>query len=252
MQGADGSLQVSTFEGLWRALVEARKSRSPLRCAVITEGASGRPVLWRASAPGLGYWEPRTARSQMSGTAGRASLVSWRNALIMYAASLRQACGAVRWVARATAALSRISSCRSAWRNSGGRLRPSEPGQPVRTTRPWLAGAGQRRCRTRAVAPGADPRDAGATGDELAAGVLELNDQDLPRWSGSAQWDVAQVLSHLGSGAEIAWPPCNPAWPVTGTRSGFQQLRVGSVERHEPIGEGQGFPERRRAAGDRY
>ena len=39
--------------------------------------------------------------------------------------------------------------------------------------------------------------------DELAARVREFNDQDLARQSGSSQWDVAQVLSHLGSGAEI-------------------------------------------------
>jgi uncharacterized protein (TIGR03083 family) len=39
--------------------------------------------------------------------------------------------------------------------------------------------------------------------DELAARVREFDEQDLARRSGSSQWDVAQVLSHLGSGAEI-------------------------------------------------
>jgi uncharacterized protein (TIGR03083 family) len=39
--------------------------------------------------------------------------------------------------------------------------------------------------------------------DELAASVREFDQQDLARQSGSSQWDVAQVLSHLGSGAEI-------------------------------------------------
>jgi len=39
--------------------------------------------------------------------------------------------------------------------------------------------------------------------DELAARVAEFDEQDLARQSGSSQWDVAQVLSHLGSGAEI-------------------------------------------------
>ena len=39
--------------------------------------------------------------------------------------------------------------------------------------------------------------------DELAARVREFAKQDLARQSGSSQWDVAQVLSHLGSGAEI-------------------------------------------------
>jgi uncharacterized protein (TIGR03083 family) len=39
--------------------------------------------------------------------------------------------------------------------------------------------------------------------DDLAARVAEFDEQDLARQSGSSQWDVAQVLSHLGSGAEI-------------------------------------------------
>jgi uncharacterized protein (TIGR03083 family) len=39
--------------------------------------------------------------------------------------------------------------------------------------------------------------------DELAARVREFDEQDLARQSGSSQWDVAHVLSHLGSGAEI-------------------------------------------------
>lgn len=40
--------------------------------------------------------------------------------------------------------------------------------------------------------------------DELTARVRGLDEEDLARQSGSAQWDVAHVLSHLGSGAEIA------------------------------------------------
>jgi uncharacterized protein (TIGR03083 family) len=40
--------------------------------------------------------------------------------------------------------------------------------------------------------------------DELASLVSELGDDDLARPSGAADWDVSQVLSHLGSGAEIA------------------------------------------------
>jgi len=39
--------------------------------------------------------------------------------------------------------------------------------------------------------------------DSLAASVSKLSDDDLARTSGAAEWDVAQVLSHLGSGAEI-------------------------------------------------
>lgn len=39
--------------------------------------------------------------------------------------------------------------------------------------------------------------------DEVAALASGLSDADLERPSGSADWDVAQVLSHLGSSAEI-------------------------------------------------
>jgi uncharacterized protein (TIGR03083 family) len=40
--------------------------------------------------------------------------------------------------------------------------------------------------------------------DGLAALVLKLSDDDLSRPSGAAEWDIAQVLGHLGSGADIA------------------------------------------------
>jgi len=40
--------------------------------------------------------------------------------------------------------------------------------------------------------------------DELAGLVAGFSDDDLARSSGAAEWDVSQVLSHLGSGAEIA------------------------------------------------
>jgi uncharacterized protein (TIGR03083 family) len=40
--------------------------------------------------------------------------------------------------------------------------------------------------------------------DELAARVRGLAEADLTRRSYCADWSVAQVLSHLGSGAEIA------------------------------------------------
>ena len=39
--------------------------------------------------------------------------------------------------------------------------------------------------------------------DRILALVAPLSDADLDRTSGSADWDVAQVLSHLGSQAEI-------------------------------------------------
>lgn len=42
------------------------------------------------------------------------------------------------------------------------------------------------------------------THDELAALVPALTDEQLTGPSGASQWTVAQVLSHLGSGAEIS------------------------------------------------
>lgn len=39
--------------------------------------------------------------------------------------------------------------------------------------------------------------------DGLAALVSGFGDEDLARPSGSAEWDISQVLGHLGSGAEI-------------------------------------------------
>jgi uncharacterized protein (TIGR03083 family) len=42
-----------------------------------------------------------------------------------------------------------------------------------------------------------------ATHDDLAALVPSLSDEQLTRPSGASEWTVAQVLSHLGSGAEI-------------------------------------------------
>lgn len=41
------------------------------------------------------------------------------------------------------------------------------------------------------------------TQDRLAQLVIGLTDADLSKPSGAAEWSVAQVLSHLGSGAEI-------------------------------------------------
>lgn len=40
--------------------------------------------------------------------------------------------------------------------------------------------------------------------DELAGLVSGFSDDDLSHSSGAAEWDISQVLSHLGSGAEIA------------------------------------------------
>ena len=41
--------------------------------------------------------------------------------------------------------------------------------------------------------------------DELAALVSGMTPDDLTQPSAASEWDISQVLSHLGSGAEIAW-----------------------------------------------
>jgi len=40
--------------------------------------------------------------------------------------------------------------------------------------------------------------------DSLADRVSGFSDEDLAEPSGAAEWDISQVLSHLGSGAEIS------------------------------------------------
>ncbi|GII59735.1 hypothetical protein Pth03_81240 [Planotetraspora thailandica] len=55
--------------------------------------------------------------------------------------------------------------------------------------------------------------------DELAALVRTFTDEDLARRSGAAEWDVSQVLSHLGSGAEIALAALQGALDGTGSPS---------------------------------
>jgi uncharacterized protein (TIGR03083 family) len=54
-----------------------------------------------------------------------------------------------------------------------------------------------------------------ATHDELAAVVTALSDEQLAERSGAAEWSVAQVLSHLGSGAEIALATLRAALAAT-------------------------------------
>jgi uncharacterized protein (TIGR03083 family) len=54
-----------------------------------------------------------------------------------------------------------------------------------------------------------------ATHDELAAAVTALSDEQLTTRSGASEWTVAQVLSHLGSGAEIALATLRAAMAVT-------------------------------------
>ena len=56
-----------------------------------------------------------------------------------------------------------------------------------------------------------------AEGDELASLVRGFTADDLARGSGASEWDISQVLSHLGSGAEIHLEGLNGAVNGTGT-----------------------------------
>jgi uncharacterized protein (TIGR03083 family) len=63
-----------------------------------------------------------------------------------------------------------------------------------------------------------------ATHDDLAALVPGLSDQQLTGPSGAAEWTVAQVLSHLGSGAEISLATLRGALDGSGAPpAGFNQ-----------------------------
>ncbi|GAA3825438.1 maleylpyruvate isomerase family mycothiol-dependent enzyme [Streptomyces phyllanthi] len=54
--------------------------------------------------------------------------------------------------------------------------------------------------------------------DHLASLVRDMGAVDLTRKSGAAEWDVSQVLSHLGSGAEIALAVLEGALDGTGPK----------------------------------
>ncbi|MCW2548385.1 MAG: maleylpyruvate isomerase family mycothiol-dependent enzyme [Mycobacterium sp.] len=60
--------------------------------------------------------------------------------------------------------------------------------------------------------------------DELAAAVSGLSDEQLIARSGASEWSVAQVLSHLGSGAEISLATLRGAMAATtGPGNDFNQ-----------------------------
>jgi uncharacterized protein (TIGR03083 family) len=60
--------------------------------------------------------------------------------------------------------------------------------------------------------------------DDLAAYAAELTEKDLTAPSGASEWDVAHVLSHLGSGAEISLATLDRAQTGAGSApDGFNQ-----------------------------
>jgi uncharacterized protein (TIGR03083 family) len=68
-----------------------------------------------------------------------------------------------------------------------------------------------------------------STHDELAALVPALSDDQLTGPSGASDWTVAQVLSHLGSGAEIAHAGYRAA--LDGTAAPEQEFNQGVWDR---------------------
>jgi len=62
--------------------------------------------------------------------------------------------------------------------------------------------------------------------DDLAAMVRGFTADDLGRPSGATEWDVSQVLSHLGSGAEIGLAALEGALAGTGNAGGESNQSV--------------------------
>ena len=91
-----------------------------------------------------------------------------------------------------------------------------------------------------------------STHDELAAVVRDLDDEQLLAPSGASEWPVAQVLSHLGSGAEIGLATLRAATgagEALGRR--LQPVGLGPLERDVPARAGRRLPRLRRRRGRR-
>ena len=82
--------------------------------------------------------------------------------------------------------------------------------------------------------------------DDLSALVRRLDAADLERLSSASEWTVAQVLSHLGSGAEIGLASLRAA--LTGEDAPAQDFNqsVWPLGRQGPQGARRGLPERQR------
>ena len=91
-----------------------------------------------------------------------------------------------------------------------------------------------------------------STHDELAAVVRDLSDEQLLAPSGAAEWPVAQVLSHLGSGAEIAAATLRSARGGGRVPDGFNQAVWDRWNAMSPREQADGFVRRHGARrGDR-
>ncbi|MBE1487719.1 maleylpyruvate isomerase family mycothiol-dependent enzyme [Plantactinospora soyae] len=89
--------------------------------------------------------------------------------------------------------------------------------------------------------------------DELAALVRDLGPTDLVRPSGASQWQVSQVLSHLGSGAEINQATLSAALTDGPALDGEFNKRVWARwDSMEPIEQAEGFLEANRRLVEQY
>lgn len=89
--------------------------------------------------------------------------------------------------------------------------------------------------------------------DELSAVAAGLDEKDLGGSSGAAEWTVAQVLSHLGSGAEIARAALERS--VAGEGAGPEGFNQGVWARWDamtPVEQRDGFLVSNRALVERY
>lgn len=89
--------------------------------------------------------------------------------------------------------------------------------------------------------------------DALSAYAAGLDEQDLTGPSGAGEWDVAQVLSHLGSGAEIALAALDRALSGGGgPPEGFNQSVWDRWNAMSPMERRDGFIEANRRLVERY
>lgn len=79
--------------------------------------------------------------------------------------------------------------------------------------------------------------------DDLAAVVTGFSEEQLTRPSGASEWTVAQVLSHLGSGAEILMRPLSAAIADQPLGAGDNEAIWDRWNAASPTEQAQGFQE---------
>src|SRR5215468_2131736 len=89
--------------------------------------------------------------------------------------------------------------------------------------------------------------------DDLSAYAEQLDEKDLRGPSGASEWEVSQVLSHLGSGAEIGLATLERALSGGGAApDGFNQSVWDRWNAMPPLEHRDGFFEANRRLVERY